>query len=90
MARYVKCSIAMAAVAVSFLLGSPTTEFSTKLATRLWTLYGAYISMWLGQHAAFFLVLCFLCVLVVLAYGVILLPFLHKDKPYEIAGGGKK
>ena len=87
MAKYVKQSIATGAVAVSFLLGFPATEVATKLLARLWTLYGAYIRMWLEQHAAFFVVLCFLCVAVVLLYGIILLPFLQPKKPYKIDEG---
>ena len=81
MAKYVKRSIAIGGVAVSFFLGLPATEVGTKLLTRLWTLYGAYIRMWLEQHAAFFVVLCVLCGAVVLVYGIILLPFLQQEKP---------
>ena len=87
MAKYVKRSIAIGAVAISFLLGFPATEVATKLLARLWTLYGAYIRMWLEQHTAFFVVLCFLCAAVVLVYGIILLPFLQPKKPYKIDEG---
>ena len=86
MARYVKRSIALGAVAVSFVLGFPATEVATELLARLWSLYGAYVRMWLEQHATFFVVLCLLCAAVVLAYSIILLPFLQPSKPYEISG----
>ena len=78
--------VALVAVAIFFILGCPTTDYSMKLRTRLWALYGTYVRMWLEQNAAFFVVLCFVCSSVVLAYGVILLPFVHEKREYSITG----
>ena len=86
MTKYVKRSIAVAAVAVSFVVGFPANEVATKLLARLWTLYGAYIGMWWEQYAAFFVVPCLLCGAVVLLYGVILLPLLQSKGGYRIDG----
>ena len=74
MVKYVKRSLALASVATSFLLGGPLTEIALWLITKMWSLYGAYIRLWLEQHAAFFVVLCFLCVAVVAIHAIILLP----------------
>jgi hypothetical protein len=81
MPKYVKRSIAVASVAASFLLGSPTTEGVLWLVSKAWSLYGAYIRLWLEQYAAFFLALCFICAAVAAVYGVVLVPLLFDSKP---------
>lgn len=86
MARYVKRSIAIGAVGVSFILGFPATEVAAKILRRVWYLYGAYISMWLEQHAAFFVALLLLCTIVLLVYGLILFPSFCTSKLYDIDG----
>ena len=76
MPEYVKVLLALAAVATSFLLGFkfPACEFVLNLFWKVWALYGAYIFIWLEQHATFFVVLCVLCALVVATYTIILFP----------------
>ena len=88
MTRYVKRSIAIASVAVAFLLGFPATELALTLLRRVWDLYGSYIRMWLAlwleQHGALFIVLCLLCAAVATVYGVVLLPLVLGKKEFQI------
>ena len=80
MPKYVKRSIAVASVAASFLLGCPITEVALWLISKAWSLYGAYVRLWLEQYAVFFLALCGICGAVAAIYGVVLVPLLFSSK----------
>ena len=69
--RYMKRSIALIAVALSFMLGVPATE---AVLWVLWALFDAYVRIWLQKDAAFFIAQCCVCAAVVVLYGVLLKP----------------
>ena len=71
-------------IVLSFVVSRPVTEALLWILVNFWTLYGAYIQLWLEQHHSFVIVLCSICGAVAALY-VTVLPSLvqstiHKDE----------
>lgn len=82
--RYTKRSIALLAVALSFMFGGQVTE---AVLWVLWTLFDAYIRIWLQKDAAFFIAQCCLCATVTVLYGLLLHPpERDEDEEHHLAG----